>query len=1067
MKGERSVGVIGCTVGLVLFLGQGIGRAEPMRAQIEADWLRQAETWHPRPTPTQGDAAGAVDGVKNGLYAFHTAQEPNPWWQVDLGQSLPISRLVVFNRLDYAPGLHNADHLRVLASDDGRQWRLIHDTQGAHFGGVTGAPPLQIQFDPNQVRTRFVRLQVRSDQPIFFHLDEVEIYGPADPARNLALHQPADQSSVSVWSTFKSTGPPPKEAVMLPAIQHFLDRGRLLAADLRQGGVDTGVFERDFDAAAARMRDLPTDAPPEAKKDLYFQVRWAMRRLTFRLPQLDFDRLLIVKRFGQETYPDVCLNHMPWVSRPGGDLCILALAGPEETPHIRNILDGALGPGHVHGLDLSWDGQHVVFGYAKARSHDPPQGWLDRTSNYELRRTQDPTHLFEINVDGTGLRQLTDSRDWSDLDPTYAPNGDIVFVSERCGCSLQCNEWDKDETSCNIYVLRPDGTGIRRLSVTKDGDYLPHTLDDGTIGYTRWEYQERGWAHLQSIWFIRPDGTGADALFKQHLNEPWALEEVRSIPGTSSQRLVSIATGHHTLPAGPVVIVTPSVGLNDPRGIAIVTPGVRPPEGGMSGQPVPTGGVFDQGGYYMTPWPLSDKSFLVSYTFGTGKTGVASEVDPTGYAIYLVDVFGTKELLYRDPTISCFTPIPLRPRPRPPVLASPTQADRTNNLAVLALANAGYGVPGIDPARARYLRVASRLPWPYDTTRGGQRYTEKALPNNWTPVRVLGLVPLRPDGSAHFTVPPDTAVYFQLLDEDFMELRRMRSFISFQPGDVRGCVGCHETRAEAPPPGRPALAFQTEPLTPQPPPWGGQPISFLREIQPILDKHCVRCHSGLKPGGGLDFFCGLTSGWAGQPSPIAEYGFNRAFETIIQRKLVSCSDVQGDAHITQPLEQGSHKSKLVDTVAKGVRAGSYALTAEEWQTLLTWIDLNAPYHDRFANKRPAQPPYNLPNDQPLRDKLSTIHTKRCAACHKPNDITRLDWIDFRDPARTIFLAAPLAKPAGGQARCPQPVYLNIEDPDYRAVRELLDTAVAKAWQNPRRDLLALSPPRADGLPHGD
>ena len=144
---------------------------------------------------------------------------------------------------------------------------------------------------------------------------------------------------------------------------------------------------------------------------------------------------------------------------------------------------------------------------------------------------------------------------------------------------------DKDETSCNLYAMQPDGSGIRRLSVSKDGDYLPHCLDDGTIGYTRWEYEQRGWANIQSLWTIRPDGTGADACFKQHLNDPWALEDFRSIPGTSN-KLVAIAAGHHTLAAGPVVIITPSDGMNDPRAIRIVTPGVHPPEGGMSGSPV-------------------------------------------------------------------------------------------------------------------------------------------------------------------------------------------------------------------------------------------------------------------------------------------------------------------------------------------------------------------------------------------------------------------------------------------------------------------------------------------------
>ncbi len=261
---------------------------------------------------------------------------------------------------------------------------------------------------------------------------------------------------------------------------------------------------------------------------------------------------------------------------------------------------------------------------------------------------------------------MTDHRLWSDLDPTYLPNGEIAFVSERCGASLQCNEMDKDETSCNLYVMQPDGSRIRRLSVTKDGDYLPHCLDDGTIGYTRWEYEQRGWANIQSLWTVRPDGTGADARFKQHLNNPWALEDFRSIPGTNNSKLVAIAAGHHTLAAGPVVVITPSDGMNDPRAIRIVTPGVHPPEGGMSGSPVDEGGVADRGGFYMTPWPLSQKYFLASYSYSPAQT------ERAGYGIYLIDVFGSKELLYRDAGISCFVPIPLRPRPRPPVLADTT-----------------------------------------------------------------------------------------------------------------------------------------------------------------------------------------------------------------------------------------------------------------------------------------------------------------------------------------------------------------------------------------------------------
>ncbi|MFA5189852.1 MAG: discoidin domain-containing protein [Verrucomicrobiia bacterium] len=1047
-----AIGGFGCFVAAVP-LALGVS----MRDQIEADWLRQAEAWRDTTVVTQADAAGAVDGVKNGKYGFHTAHEPNPWWQVDLGKSQPIARIVVFNRLDYAPGLHNADSLRVFASDGGRQWRQIHDQKCKHFGGISGAPPLEVKLPRGEVRARYVRLQVPSSKPVFFHLDEVEIYGPAQPDQNLAFRRPATQSSLSRWSKKAVPGPPD----MIAAISHFIERGRRLAAEFARAGVDVATFEREFDEAAGQLRLSGITALAEAMRPLYFKVRWAMRRLAFHNPLLDFNRLLIVKRFCQETYPDVCLNHMPWVSRPGGDLCVLTLAGSEDEPQVKSILNGALGPGHVHGADLSWDGKRIVFGYAKARSDQPPDGWLDRTQSYRLRRTEEPIHIFEIGVDGRSLRQLTRG-EWSDLDPTYAPNGDIAFVSERCGTSLQCNEFNKDETSCNLYVMRPDGTGIRRLSVSKDGDYLPHTLDDGTIGYTRWEYHERSWAFIQSLWTVRPDGTQADAIFKQHFVNPWALEDFRSIPGTRNQRLVCVAAGHHTLAAGPVVVITPGLGINDPRGISIVTPNVVPPEGGMDGVPVSEGGVRDAGGYYMHPWPLSEKTFLVAYTYGIGKTGVASEVDPAGYAIYLVDVFGTKELIYRDAAISCFTPVPLRARPRPPVLPDVTVP--RERFATCVLSTASYGCDGIAPERVRYVRIAEPIGWPYDNEHGGQRYgedhgyggpgAERKNLVSWTPIRILGDVPVEKDGSAKFRVPVDTAVYFQLLDENRMELRRMRSFISFQPGEQRACTGCHESKTVAPVPARHtvSIAMSRPVRDPQPPPWGDRPVSFLRDIQPVLDRHCVGCHSGLKPAGGVDFSGGLIS----FDAVVSDYGHNRAYETILEKNLVSMSAVRAqDASITPPLAYGSHKSKLITCLADGTHRGTVKLSEDDRLRLVMWIDANAPYHDRFVNKRAARPAYGLADDSTLMKSLTDLHARRCAACHDAKTVTRPDWINLHAPAQSLFLTAPLAKEAGGRGKCSQAVYASQTDADYRAVRTLVEAAVIKAWENPRRDLLSL------------
>ncbi len=840
----------------------------------------------------------------------------------------------------------------------------------------------------------------------------------------------------------------------------WIDHGLRLAADLGENESSIHALHE----IAARLKALPANAPDKTKRQLYFQTRWMVRRLALGNPLLHFDRLLFVKRFTQEAYPDVCLNHMPWVSRPGGDLCVLSAANGKklfsalsvssgQNIAVQNIINKALGPGHVHGMDLRWDGNRIVFGFARASSDQPPPGWLDRSQSFRLRRTEEPTHIYEIGVDGGNLRQLT-SGEWSDLDPTYAPSGDIVFVSERCGTSLQCNEYDKDETSCNLYVMNADGNGIRRLSVSKDGDYLPHTLDDGAIGYTRWEYHERGWAFIQSLWTVHPDGTGADAIFKQHFTNPWSLEDVRSIPG--SKKLVCIAAGHHTLATGPLVVVNPAMGINESKGISIITPKVKPPEGGMDGVNVTEGGVQDAGGFYSTPWALSEKYFLASYTYANKQT------DATGYGLYLLDVYGNKELLYRDPAISCFMPMPLRARSRPTVL--PNNANLCSDSAVCLLSDASFGCDGIAPERARYLRIAEPVAWPYDNQYGGQRYGEPhrysgpdgAKKNllTWTPVRILGDVPIERDGSAHFKVPADTAVYFQLLDENRMEIRRMRSFVSFQPGEVRACAGCHESRGISPPSERVSIAANRAPSDPMPPPWGDRPVSFLRDIQPVLDRNCVSCHSGLKPAGGLDFYGGLTS----HDADIPGYGYNRAFETIRDHELVSISKAMlADASITPPLAYGSLQSKLISCLGRKPHVQEVNLSADDRLRLVMWIDANAPYHDAFVNKRAGAAAYDLPADMELKKQIAAIHQTRCNKCHQPSEITRLDWIDFRQPQRSLFLTAPLAKEWGGTSRCPCAVYHDTDDQDYRTILQLVTKAVKKAQAEPRRDLRACFP----------
>jgi hypothetical protein len=515
-------------------------------------------------------------------------------------------------------------------------------------------------------------------------------------------------------------------------------------------------------------------------------------------------------------------------------------------PRLRNITaDSVVQRGRLQGArlengsflspDLSYDARTVVFAYVECegdtehRYHtDPSRGHWAAGRSY---------HVFKVNIDGTGLEQLTDGT-WNDFDPVWLPNDRIAFITERRGGYLRCGRVCPTYT---LYDMNPDGSDILCLSPHETNEWHPSVTNDGMIVYTRWDYVDRHGCTAHLPWLTSPDGRDARAMHgnfaPRELRADMELD-IRAIPG--SRRFVATGAPHHGQSFGSLVMVDPRVEDDDAMApTKRMTPEVDFPE--------------TQGGAqaYGTPWPLSEKYYLVAYDAGMSANmgGQGQPFVRGNYGIYLLDVFGNKELIYRDPEIACQNPIPLRPTVRPPLV--PEQSRRTiagePAEATLALVNVYDTLtPWPEDTRIEALRIYQIIPMsvpsgepPHETSLREPTAGDSVVLTRY----VIGTVPVETDGSAHFTVPAQKELFFQALDAKGLAVQSMRSATYLQPGERLVCQGCHEPRHRAPGvPEQTPIAMRRQPSTPEPDVDGTNPFSYPRLVQPVLDKQCVSCH---------------------------------------------------------------------------------------------------------------------------------------------------------------------------------------------------------------------------------
>jgi hypothetical protein len=704
------------------------------------------------------------------------------------------------------------------------------------------------------------------------------------------------------------------------AIRAALERTRLLLADL---GSRPDAPDLKSDAAALeslRAEAGRADSLDEAGRlSLYRKARSLARGVALKNPLLASRPIAFMKRkrFACQMLHEYLAYFSDYSGVFGGSVCLLE--EPGRSLKTRELVGRRLPPGCYCTLSISYDAKTLYFAYGECQGHPVAFG------SYE----QAFCSIFSFDLATGDLSQLTKGR-FDDFNPCPLPDGGIAFMSTRRGGFTRCNgPWEPIQVY-TLHRMDADGENIRTLSFHETNEWHPSVLHDGRIVYSRWDYVDRSAANFHGLWATNPDGTNPVALFGNYTGRINACFQPHAVPG--SQKIVFVAGAHHADVGGALVLLDPSKAGLDPEtgndrfdAIEVLTPEVSFPEGDQKDGGWPTC-------YYHSPWPLSENYYLVS--FGSGPLpGMSSggKRDTTG--IYYLDRFGNLELLYRDSRMASMYPVLVAPRPVPPVVTAARDAGLGDEGEFLLddVTRGLFALPKDRPVR--HLRIYQVLPKTTPTAndpRIGHANAEGAR-------MLLGTVPVEADGSAYFRAPARKPLYFQAVDADGRAVQGMRSVTYLQPGERRGCIGCHEPVGPAPAT-RKALAFARPPSRIEPGPEGSRPFCYPRLVQPVLDRHCVRCHDGTQ---GEDKSPLVLTG--GPEGP-----FSRSYNSLkpyLRWHEWGGASISGA--VTRPGRMGADESRLAKVLADSRHAPKVSLPNEDRSRLYVWLDGNTPFYGTY------------------------------------------------------------------------------------------------------------------------
>ncbi|MBN1577657.1 MAG: hypothetical protein JW913_13945 [Chitinispirillaceae bacterium] len=597
---------------------------------------------------------------------------------------------------------------------------------------------------------------------------------------------------------------------------------------------------------------------------------------------------------------------------------------------------------HLLEFDDYYPKPSDIIAPSKGCVRDPCPTYKGNKLVYAYSEDNNGYHLYDIDLATKKTRQLTfdpEGIEISDMEPCVTPSGDIIFCSSRCFQHVDCNI----NLVSNLFICDCDGKWLRRISYDQVNIFNPTMMEDGTVMYNRWEYNDKNVANVMGIFTMNQDGTRQNEFFGNQSSTPATFQMARAVPG-NTMMAVSTLGGHMGPHAGDICLVNAAKARNGTGPLTMICPKGRSVSGGGFNMTGPD----DSKKLFQNPYPLDETCMLVSYR----------KTRSSRFQVFWMDFDGNRELIASGGSQSVSQPISLMERDIPIV---PTyQADYSKKTGVLSVVDVYYGetsVSGMTKGEVKKIRVVA-MEYRTDPAHGNTGSSSYQMGPvgrfgcSWEAKWICGEVDVEDDGSAAFEVPARTPIFLQLINKDGVCVQTMRSWMTLQPGERFDCMGCHEDKNAAPLDKTPK-AIQPVALKPffDLPQEKGS-FYFLDVIQPILDANCVKSgchddsHSKLKLKKNI-----VDASTLGNDEKNAYRKWSKSYYNLSEKSYCNYNCIFGGAEGIRAKSIGSPKSKLITQLLGGHK--SLSLKNGEIDKLAAWIDLGVPHSGTYTDDMPS------------------------------------------------------------------------------------------------------------------